>query len=408
MKICWITSSYIKNIYDSTSPFLHEIAKHLAASGVEVHVITPMSADSIDEEVIDGVVIHRFSFLPQKYDKLTYGGGMAVNLKKYSIAKFQLIPYTISCMYSFYKLHRQENFNLIHAHWAFPAGFIATILKYIYSIPLITTLHGTEVFLSDKYKLAKYLMKYCLNYSDSVITNSTYTMQCSKELIDREYAVIPMGIDTTKYFPLSTTNIAELKEKLGLPDKRVLITVCRLIERKGVNYILDSLNYIKTQNICLIIVGNGPEKEKLIEYANELTSKNAVLQIIFKEQVSEAELIELHQICDIELLTSIIDDTGETEGLGVVLIEGGACGKPLIGSNVGGISDVIVDEYNGYLVEQKDAKMLAEKIEGLLENDDIRKDMGNKSRTHVVKKFDISNVVNKHISIYNEKMQESI
>ena len=408
MKICWITSSYIKNAKDSTSPFLHEIAKRLAAYGIEVHVIAPISEDSTDEEVIDGVTIHRFSFLPQKYDKLTYDGGMSVNLKKYSIAKFQLVPYAIGCMYSFYKLHRQENFNIIHAHWAFPSGFIATILKYIYSIPLVTTLHGTEVFLSNKYKLARYLMKYCLNHSDLVIANSTYTMQCSKELIDREYQVIPMGIDTTKYFPLSITDIAELKDKLALPDKRILLTVCRLIERKGVNCILESLNYIKTQNVCLIIVGSGPEKEKLIEYANELTSKIDTLQIIFKEQVPEAELIELHQICDIELLTSIIDETGETEGLGVVLIEGGACGKPLIGSNVGGISDVIVDGYNGFLVEQRDARMLAEKIECLLKNDDIREGMGSKSRVYSTKKFDVYDVVNKHILIYNERMQESI
>ena len=108
MKVCWITSSYIKNKTDSTSFFLHEIAKRLTEHGIEIHIITPISQGSVCEEIIDGVIIHRFSFFPKKYDKLTYGSGMAVNLKKHSIAKFQLMPYMICCFFSFFKLHRKE------------------------------------------------------------------------------------------------------------------------------------------------------------------------------------------------------------------------------------------------------------------------------------------------------------
>ncbi len=407
MKVCWITSSYIKNKNDSTSSFLHGLAKRLAKSGVEIHTITPISADSTCEEIIDDVIIHRFNFSPKRYDKLTYGGGMAVNLKKHFIAELQLIPYTICCAQSFYKLHKKEKFDLIHAHWAFPSGAIGAFLKNFNDIPLITTLHGTEIFLGDKYKTARYLMQYCLKYSDIVIANSTYTMQRSKKISNSEYVVIPMGVDMEKYSPLDAIRVNELKKKYGLHGKKILLTVCRLIERKGVKYILESLNYIKAPNICMIIVGNGPEKEKLIVYANELIQQKNTLQIIFKNALSEDELIQLHQMCDIELLTSIVDDSGETEGLGVVLIEGGACGKPLIGSNVGGIPDVIINEYNGFLVEQKNAKMLAEKIDYLLENPDIINYMGNNSRMHVRRMFDIQNVVKNHINIYRQIISEA-
>lgn len=400
MKVCWITSSYIKNKTDFTSFFLHDLAKRLAALGIEVHIITPISKGSAGEEIIDGVIIHRFSFFPQKYDQLTYGSGMAVNLKKHTIAKFQLIPYTICCMRSFYKLHRKEKFDLIHAHWAFPSGFFGSILKNIYDIPLLTTLHGTEIFLADRFRAARYLMRYCLNHSDNVIANSSYTMQRSKKIYDREYAIIPMGVDLEKYSPLSEKDIAELKKKHGLKGKKILLTVCRLIKRKGVEYILESLNYIKTPDICVIIVGNGPEKKILVDYANQFMSKNNALQIIFKNSIPENDLIQLHQICDIELLTSIVDDTGETEGLGVVLIEGGACCKPLIGSNVGGISDIIIDGFNGFLVEPKNAEMIAEKVDCILENPDTINYMSNNSRKHIMEMFDIQNVVRKQIDIY--------
>jgi glycosyltransferase involved in cell wall biosynthesis len=361
MKVCWITSSYIKNKNDFTSIFLHEIAKRLAEHGIEIHIVTPISQGSADEEIIEDVTIHRFTFFPQKYDKLTYGSGMAVNLKKHSIAKFQLIPYTICFMRSFYKLHKKEKFDLIHAHWAFPSGFFGSLLKNIYDIPLITTLHGTEIFLADRYRAARYLMRYCLNHSDDVIANSSYTMQRSKKIYNREYEIIPMGVDLEKYLPFDAKGIAALKKKHGLQEKKILLTVCRLIKRKGVKYILES---------------------------------------IFKNTIPENDLLQLHKICDIELLTSIMDETGETEGLGVVLIEGGACGKPLIGSNVGGISDVIIDGYNGFLVEPKNAKMIAEKADCILENSDTINYMSNNSRNHIIEMFDIKNIVKKHIKIY--------
>jgi glycosyltransferase involved in cell wall biosynthesis len=406
MKVCWITSSYIKNKTDSTSVFLHELAKRLVEHGIEIHIITPISQGSAVEEIIEGVKIHRFSFFLQKYDKLTYGTGMAVNLKKHSIAKVQLMPYAIFCIRSFYNLHKKERFDMIHAHWAFPSGFIGSIIKNFYTIPIITTLHGTEIFLGDKYKIARYLIGYCLKYSDTVISNSSYTMQQSKKICKREYAVIPMGVDVKKYSQLSLKEIAEQKEKYELQGKKILLTVCRLIERKGVKYILESLNYIRSSNICVIIVGKGPEKEILIENANQLMKKKNTLQIIFKSGVPEKELIQLHHMCDIELLTSIVDNTGETEGLGVVLIEGASCGKPLIGSNVGGIPDIIIEGYNGFLIEQKNSKLLAEKIDYLLENRDIRIRMGNNSRINATKLFDIQNIVKKNIQIYEHNMQE--
>lgn len=406
MKVCWITSSYIKNKKDFTSFFLHELAKRLAAHGIEVHIITPNSQCSVREEVIDGVIIHRFIFVREKYDKLTYGSGMATNLKKRFNAKFQLIPYIIFCMHSFYKLHRKEHFDLIHSHWAFPSGFIGSILKNIYNIPLITTLHGTEIFLADRYRAARYLMRYCLYHSDDVIANSLYTMKRSKKLYEREYDIIPMGVDLEKYSPLSAKNIEGLKEKHGLQGKRILLTVGRLIKRKGVKYILESLNCIKTRGICVIIIGNGPEKKMLVDYADQLMSKNKTLNIIFKNSIPENDLIQLHQICDIELLTSIVDDSGETEGLGVVLIEGGACGKPLIGSNIGGIPDVIIDRYNGFLVEQKNARMVAEKIDSLLENLETMIYMGNNSRKHAMKIFDIQNIKDRHIQIYEDVIKK--
>lgn len=400
MKVCWITSSYIRNKTDFTSFFLHDIAKRLAAYGIEIHIITPNSQNTKSEEIIDGVIIHRFAFVPQKYDKLTYGNGMAVNLKKQAIAKVQLIPYFIYCMHTFCKLQKNERFDLVHCHWAFPSGFIGSIIKHIYNIPIIITLHGTEIFLSNRYRTAKYLIRYCLHYSDTVIANSSYTMQLSKRIYNREYTIIYMGVDLKKYYPLNLKEIELLRKKNNLKCKKILLTVCRLIKRKGVEYILKSLNYIKTLDICVIIVGNGPEKSILVNYAEKLMSENKSLKIMFKNNVPEDELIQLHQICDIELLTSIEDDTGETEGLGVVLIEGGACGKPLIGSNVGGIPDIIINGYNGFLVEQKNPEMIAKKVEFILDHLDTMNYLSNNSRSHVIEKFDINDVVKKYVEIY--------
>jgi glycosyltransferase involved in cell wall biosynthesis len=176
---------------------------------------------------------------------------------------------------------------------------------------------------------------------------------------------IPMGVDTKRFYP-SDQNI--LKKEYSEED--LLIFVGRLIDWKGTVFLVEAMKDVvrifpKTK---LLIIGDGPEKNNLITKINELGLQS---NIIFIGQIKNTEIRKYYSAADIFIIPSIIV-SGHTEGLGVVTIEAMACGTSVIGSDVGGIPDVIQNEYNGFLVSEKSSKELAQKIIKLLSNNDMQ------------------------------------
>lgn len=406
MKVLWVTSSYPRGRNDILSPFLHELAKRLAKSEIEIHVLTPSDKGLQKVENLGGVIIHRYNYFIPGFQRLTYGSGMAVNLKESLLAKFQLLPYFIFTLINILRLLNREKFDVVHAHWAFPSGYIVSVARNILNFPVVLTLHGTEIFLVKKFKIARPFISYSLKNSDIILSNSNYTKEKADEIFkNRNNLVLPMGVDTLRFKQISRQEIDNLKVQLNLENKFIILTICRLIKRKGVNYLINALSELKEyKDIALMIIGDGPEKENLKKLAEELKVDD---RIVFQGKVSPGKIHQFHQICDIETLVSITDESGETEGLGVVLIEGAACGKPLIGSQTGGIVDIITNGYNGFLIPEKDSKKIAENIILLYKDRDLIKEMGMNSRKIAEEKFSWDSIVEKHIDIYESHLKKN-
>ena len=230
------------------------------------------------------------------------------------------------------------------------------------------------------------LIKFVGKYAGIILCNSSYTQ--SKILqtdVRKKCRVISPGVDIERFHPKVESRLFFTREP-GIPKNRPLILALgRLIGWKGFEYLIDAMQLIATEPLPhLLIGGRGPLKSHLERYIKQkgLDGRITLIGAIPYEYIHH-----YYAAADMFVLPSIIDREGNTEGLGVVLLEALACGRPCIGSNVGGIPDIIKDGQNGFLVAPKDAKALANRMTALIENVALKQKMSEYGRTFVEENF---------------------
>ena len=179
-----------------------------------------------------------------------------------------------------------------------------------------------------------------------------------------------------------------------------------MLERKGVEYLLQAIKILKEKTkIKLTIVGEGNLKEALIKKKNELKLPNKDVQ--FTGKIPREGLIEYYKNCDIFILPAIVDSKGDTEGLGVVLLEAMSFKKPVIASRVGGIVDIVKDRKTGMLVKEKSADELASAIEFLIKNPKKREAIAKNGYLFQKQNFNWENIIYSLLSEYKKLIHYS-
>jgi glycosyltransferase involved in cell wall biosynthesis len=219
-------------------------------------------------------------------------------------------------------------------------------------------------------------LRKCLHGADLVSCNSGHTREEIRRLAGLEATVVPYG---------STVAPCHLPVRATFGSPATLLFSGRLIQRKGLPYLLRALPYVLQEcPVRLLLTGEGDQRAALEALVQELGISQHVEFLGF---VENARLAELYRDCDIYVHPAIVDDRGDTEGLGVVLIEVLNYGRPVVASNVGGIPDVIVHEETGLLVPEKDAATLAAAIVRLLRDPELAARLGTNGRAHVNARF---------------------
>jgi glycosyltransferase involved in cell wall biosynthesis len=274
-------------------------------------------------------------------------------------------------------------------------GFIGTILKKIFRRELIIEIHGDWVegtFLSKKRrleflerKIVPYLARFSLKNADKIRAVSEHTKKSARKIFsDKPYFVFPAFTDLDIF----------LQEKNVKFDNYVLF-VGHLEKVKGVEYLIDAFNKIHKEfpGFRLVLVGDGGEKRNY-----ELRIMNYELndRIKFTGELPLEQVRDIMKNCYCLVLPSL------SEGLPRVLIEAMALGKPVVGSNVHGIPDLIKDGYNGFLAEPKDSRGLYEKMKALLRDKDLAIKMGRKGREIVKQNFSNEKYIDNYINMINK------
>ena len=373
-----------------------EKCRYLVKNGIDIKVIAPYYTGGQRKEVIDGIAIKRFRyFFPVKSQCLAYGAGIPTNIKNSFPAKIQLPFFLISFLISAVK--EIKHYSIIHCHWSI-AGLIGVFAGKLFKKKVVLMMHGAEVFVLGKNPVLKFVLKNI----DYLISNSTFTEKKTLRIYPvLNHKVISPGVDINRFYPQK--KIPNLRKILNISESDIFIlAIGKFIPRKGFEYLIKAFNIIVNQrkitNIKLRIGGRGPLKKKY----ETMIKKYALNDCIsFLGYIKDEEIPSYFTEADIFVLPSIVDDRGDTEGLGVVLIEALACRTPCIASNVGGIMDVLNDGINGFLVKQKNDVDLAEKVLKLANNKELRIEMGKNGYKFVKKIFNWNSISKKIINIYD-------
>ncbi|MEW5723650.1 MAG: glycosyltransferase family 4 protein [Thermodesulfobacteriota bacterium] len=379
MRVLMLTTSYPRHSGDFAGIFVHELARHLVRSGVEVMVAAPHHTGAAAAERREGVEVRRFRYMwPEYRQTLCYGYGLPENLKAAPGRKLLLPPLLAAFLAQAFRHGRRA--DLFHAHWTL-AGLAALAAGRMLGKPVILNLHHGQLggwFGS--------LNRVVVEKSDLVLCNSRFNQGLLLPVArPKACEVVPPGIDVYKFRPAAGFVRPPEIEAFASPGTPLVLAVGRLIELKGYDYLLEGLALVEHEPPPrLVIVGDGPRKADLIQKARAL---NLADRVLFTGLVPPDRTPLFFRAADVFVHPAVVDRQGGTEGLGMTVLEAMACGVPCVGSRVGGIQETIQDRRTGYLVEQKNPAALAEKITILLKDRDLRARMSMEARRFLVEHY---------------------
>jgi glycosyltransferase involved in cell wall biosynthesis len=377
--------------------FILNLCKELQKRGIDIEVLAPHDDGFKRHENWAGIPVSRFPyFYPLRFQRLCYGAGILKNMKGSPLAFAQLPFFLFAELCHALGLAQQKKFDLVHAHWSIPQGFTGLLLRKLCRIPCVTSLHGSDVH-GLNFPFLRTLNKKVILDSDACTANSRATADRAHGISGRgDIRVIAMGVDID-FFAKSVGRVTTPNHE-GRQDK-IILFAGRLIDVKGVEHLVKAFPAVleKQANAKLLVVGSGPCKEDLVSLSERLHLQE---KVVFQDAVSQEELVRYYSMADVFVLPSVTTDEGETEGLGVVLLEAMASGVPVIGTGVGGIPDIIKDGETGLLAVEKNPKDLAEKICRLLTDGDLRKKVTENGLRLVTQKFSWDGIAKEYAGLY--------
>ncbi|MBE7681058.1 MULTISPECIES: glycosyltransferase family 4 protein [Paenibacillus] len=272
----------------------------------------------------------------------------------------------------------------IHFVNVFPVGVAGPFMKAFFGMKYFPYVHGLDVMGMVNSRLFPLLMM-ILKRSDKVIANSQYTKSKLIELGIHEHqiVIIPPGLNVSKLSG-ADQSVEDVRDKYDLHGKKVMITVSRLVERKGHDVTLKAIRQVMKHipNLKYLICGDGPYRGEL----ERLVIKYGLDSIVvFTGGITDQELHQLYECSDIFIMPSRdIKEKGDVEGFGIVFLEANYYRLPVIAGNSGGIPDAVKDQVTGYLVDPMDDIEIANRIEELVLNEKLAKEMGNNGHDWVV------------------------
>ncbi len=395
MKVLYIVSAFPRYEGDVITPWMIETIKRLKAEDVAVTVFSP-SYKGLKSHQVYGIPVKRFRYFFSGWENLTHEETAPDRVARGFLPKILVFFYLLSGSFSIIKLCLREKFDVIHVHWTVPHFWFGFLGRLVSKAPIVSTFYGVELrWVKSKIPLFKPFLKWSIKKSNKVIAISEHTNKEVTALCKREVQIIPYGVSLSE---------KDLKKEKSSSKNKIILFVGRLVERKGVSYLIEAFSKIAEETQAeLVIVGQGPEKEKLEQLAKQ---KHSDYKIIFADFVNDEELRNYYENCSVFVLPAITDEKGDTEGLGVVLIEALNYKKPVIASNVGGITDIVIDGKTGLLVPEKNSEELAKALEKILSDVSLANRLGEEGYNYVKEKFAWERIIGELKKVYEDAVSK--
>lgn len=352
------------------------LAKGFKKKGYEVDVITSKYSGLPKLEHIDGINIYRVIIFGRE--------------KEQTSTFLSMFSFLFSGFLCSIRLCAKNRYDFINTHFVLPTGPLGFLLSKIFHIKNILSLHGGDIYDPSKkssphnHSYLRLIVSFLLNRSDQIVAQSTNTRENAIKYCNpqKDIKIIPLAYEPFVINPIS-------RKELNLSDeKKYLISVGRLVKRKGFEYLIGCLKLLD-DNVELLIIGDGNEKKRLSDLAYKLHLKD---KVHFLGQISEEKKFQYLSNADIYVLSSL------HEGFGIVLQEAMQVGLPIVSTNHGGQVDIVKHNVNGLLVERCHVQGLADGIEKLLNNRKLYQRISQNNRSALYK-YNIHTIIDNYLNL---------
>lgn len=307
---------------------------------------------------------------------------------------FQYPPYDLALAAKMAEVVEREEIDILHVHYAMPHAISAILARDLAErdVKVITTLHGTDITVLGFDPGFKRMIKYGIEQSDAVTAVSKSLVNETKDRIgtDRDISVIYNFVNEKEYFK---KDMAVIRDQYEIsPDEKVIIHISNFRKVKRVEDVIHTFKKIHDQVPSkLLFVGDGPEISNAFDLVKKLGLHQSVLFLGKQKKVSD-----LLSIADLKLLMS------EQESFGLVLLEAMACEVPCIGTNVGGIPEVIIHNETGFLVELGDVDQAAKYAIDLLKDKERLQLFSKHAFAYAREQFHSNVIVKQYTDLYEQ------
>lgn len=389
-----LASTYPRWPEDPEPAFVHELCKRLTDT-FRVIALVPDAPGADPSGVLDGVEVVRYRYAPRRLQTLVNDGGIVTNLRRRPW-KFALVPGMVLVQtWHAWRLLRTLRVDVVHAHWLMPQGLIAALLRTLSSRapPYLVTSHGADLF-ALRGRWFDSLKRFVVERA-AAVTVVSHAMRAELARIGADadkVSVLPMGVDLTGRFTPDTSVARSPQE---------VLFVGRLVEKKGLRHLIDAMPAVLAAHPAarLTVAGFGPEEAQCRAQVQRLGLQQSV---DFVGAVAQTKLPALYRRAAVFAAPFVQADSGDREGLGLVVVEAAGCGCPVIVSDLPAIRDVFRDCMPTALVLPGSVSALGEAINAALEPGAQRDATLLQVRASVRARFDWSVVADGYAGILRE------
>lgn len=323
----------------------YKLAKGFVLQGYQVDYLTTGFKGLKKFEIVDGINVYRVKVFGRK--------GLQ------TASMISMLSYPICALSLGIKLCRKNKYEFINTQFVIPTGPLGFLLSKLFRIKNIISLHGGDIHdptkksSPDKHWILRKIITFLLNHADSVVAQSSNTKKNTVDIYKpkKNIQIIPLPYESIVLESIS-------KKDLGLDEnKKYIVGIGRLVKRKGFDFFIKTIAKLP-ENVCGIIIGDGPEEKYLKDLVNDLEISS---RVIFTGFVDQNKKFQYLQNSDIFFLSSI------HEGFGIVLQEAMQVGLPIIATDNGGQVDLIKNNENGFLIKFGDVDEAVEKIKLIID-----------------------------------------
>jgi glycosyltransferase involved in cell wall biosynthesis len=385
LRVVFLAHAFPRTTDDVTGGFLLRLATALRAEGVEVAAVAPAAEGLAAAERLDGIPVRRYRYAPARAQRLAYAGEMHRRAASPSGAAALAGLLGAGALALRRAAHGAD---LVHAHWWFPAGVQALAART--GLPLVTTLHGTDLRLARSRPAARAACARVLRASARVTAVSGWLAAEAAGFapdLARPIAVAPMPVDDQAFFPGPP----------GRPRDELLF-VGRLDRQKGAEVALRALAKLTgpAAALPLRVVGGGPDEAALRRLAGDLA---VAARVRWDGQVPQADLADRYR------RAAVLVVPGRDEGFGLVAVEGQLSGAPVVAAASGGLLDVVDDGQTGRTFPPGQPEVLARTVEEVLADPEATARMAATARERAAARFGTAASASAYAAVYAEALE---